>query len=75
MANYFEFEKEDLRKLILGKITYRKCPNCDNDGQEYWDENGEGVCPHPREEWGENYNQGDCENCDGLGYIPSTLVS
>ncbi len=75
MNNYFELSRDELREIILGKIHYRKCPNCDNNGREYWDENGEGVSPFPREEWGDNYNEGACENCDGLGYVQSTLIS
>lgn len=75
MYNYFEFSRDELRGIILGKIQYRKCPNCDVNGREYWDENGEGAGPYPRPEWGDNYESGSCENCDGLGYIQSTLIS
>lgn len=59
---------EELRDIILGKITYRKCPCCDSNGTEYWDIDGEVVLPYAHPDW-EDYNQGECENCDGVGYI------
>ena len=69
--NTFVFDKEELRNIILGKVTYRKCPSCDNDGREYWDETGASVLPYPHPDWGDNYNTGNCENCDGIGYVPN----
>jgi hypothetical protein len=60
--------------MILGKDQYKKCPNCDLEGTEYWDENGQGVSPYPRPEWGEKYDSGDCENCGGLAYVKIPLV-
>ena len=68
---YIELETEVLREIILGKRTYRKCPACDNNGVEYWDESGESVLPYPHPDWGSHYNTGPCENCDGLGYLPN----
>ena len=47
---------------------------CDSDGKEYWDEDGNGVGPTIRPEWGEEYNEGDCQNCDGLGFVPNALA-
>lgn len=58
-----------LRDIILGKTIYRKCLSCDNNGREYWDENGISVLPYPHSDWGENYNMGKCENCGGLAFI------
>lgn len=69
--NYFELSKEEYRNIILGKITFRKCPACDNNGREYWDEEGVSVLPYPHPDW-ENYSEGDCENCNGLAYIPNS---
>lgn len=66
----FELEAEELREIILGKIVYRKCPCCDKEGMEYWSEDGEEVGPAPKPEWGEFYNEGECENCKGLGFVP-----
>ena len=66
---YSQLTSEELRRIILGKTVYRKCPNCDENGIEYWDENGENVGPAPKEEWTDNYEQGECANCDGVGYV------
>ena len=65
-----EIEIQQLRDIITGKRHYRKCPRCDNDGKEYWDETGTSVLPYPHPDWGDNYDSGPCENCDGLGFIP-----
>lgn len=73
--NEFTFDKEDLLDIILGKVQYRKCPCCDSNGLQFWDEDGMGLGPYPRQEWGEDYGQGPCDNCDGLGYIKGTLIS
>jgi hypothetical protein len=62
------FSNQELRQIIFGKTIFRKCPACDGDGQEYWDENGCPSLPYPLPEWGNNYVCGDCEQCDGLGY-------
>lgn len=70
-SGYMEVEKDWMRDLIRGKIIFRKCPDCDKDGRQYWDENGENCQPSPKEEWGENYGEGPCETCDGLGYLES----
>lgn len=41
-------DKEETRDLILGKLKYRKCPCCDNQGMEYWDgQTGMGANPSP----------------------------
>ena len=29
-------DMEEVRDLILGKLKYRKCPECDNNGLQYW---------------------------------------
>ena len=63
-------DAEEVRDLILGKLKYRKCPCCDNNGVEYWDgETGMGASPSPsgiNPEW---LAWGSCENCNGLGFI------
>ena len=63
------YDIEDFRKIILGKITFKKCPCCDNNGVEYWDETGTSVLPYPHKSWGDKYESGKCENCGGLGFI------
>ena len=62
-------ETEYLRRVILGQMTFKKCPACDNSGREYWDESGISVLPYPHKDWGDNYDSGPCSNCGGLGYI------
>lgn len=69
--NYIEISVEEFRKIITGKQTYRKCPACDKEGKEYWDESGMSVLPYPHPDWGDNYNEGPCQECDGVGYIPN----
>jgi hypothetical protein len=64
---------EELREIILGKITFRKCPCCDNDGYEYWDENGISALPSPHPSWKDNYTKGACQNCHGIGYISNEM--
>lgn len=66
--NIHEFDSHELRRIIFGKDVFRKCPACDNEGREYWDENGCPARPSPLPEWGDNYVSGDCEQCNGLGY-------
>ena len=68
------FRNEELRDIILGKTTFKKCLSCDNNGQEWWDgDTGLGVgsvpptgIPH------ENISHVDCDNCNGLGYIQNS---
>jgi hypothetical protein len=58
-----------LREIILGKVTFRLCPNCDK-GRIYVSE--EGVAkPEPQPEWNGEWYSENCDNCDGLGYIPN----
>lgn len=72
--NYFTLPRKEFVDIILGKTTYRKCPLCDENGIQYWDnENGTDIQSYRKSEWGDEYNAGCCENCEGLGFIPSTL--
>ena len=66
---YITIEKEDFRKILLGKVSVRKCPYCDNDGMEYADEDGRNASPYIHADWGENYVSEPCQNCSGLGCI------
>ena len=66
------FSNEELRDIILGRVTYRKCPACDANGQQYWDgESGMGVGPFPPAGINpDDIASGDCQDgCNGLGYI------
>lgn len=73
---HFHMESEEIRNIITGKTSFRKCPNCVGRGYEWYC--GEtGVVFHnqslPEEdieealgEWADRY---ECENCKGIGYI------
>ncbi len=60
---------EKLRRIALGKIVFKKCPCCDNNGRQYWEETGTSVLPYPHPNWGDDYESGPCDNCEGVGYI------
>ena len=65
------FTNEIVRGIISGQISAKKCPCCDNNGQEWWDGMtglGVGSAP-PVGVPVENLSNGDCENCDGLAYL------
>lgn len=63
-------DAEEVRDLILGKLKYRKCPCCDNNGTVYWDgKTGEGESSSPSGIDPEWISYGGCENCKSLGYI------
>jgi hypothetical protein len=57
------------REIITGKIKYRKCLACDNEGREFWEETGCSVLPYPHPDWGDNYESGPCDVCEGVGYV------
>lgn len=67
MANYYP--TEIVRGIILGKIKYRKCPMCEGTAMQNWDEYGEDIKSGPS--CSENRTTGECDNCDGLGFILS----
>ncbi len=68
------FSNEELRDIILKKVTYEKCPMCDNNGQEWWDgATGLGASPFPPPGVDpDDLAHGDCDNCAGLAFIQST---
>lgn len=70
-SGIIELSIGELRDIITGKQTYRKCSACDKSGLEYWDENGMSVQSSPHPSWGDSYESGPCEECDGVGYIPN----
>ena len=67
----FEFDENELRDIIFGKTTFRKCPACDNKGRVYYDGNtGFGVGPSPPVGVPvEDIDQDRCDGCHGLGYL------
>lgn len=66
---YRTITKQELCDIIKGKIRFSKCLCCNNDGMVFWDENGQSVLSYPYPDWGENYDSGECDNCDGLGFV------
>lgn len=65
----YGIDLDELKMICKGKIGWRKCPDCDVNGLQYWDgETGLGVNNTPsgiNPEWLES---GACETCEGLGY-------
>lgn len=59
-----------MRDIIFGRVQYRKCPACDNDGMIHYDgETGDGANPYPIPNC-ECPAEDACEECDGLAYLP-----
>jgi len=65
------YDLDTVRGIIRGTITYRKCPCCDNDGQEWWDGGtGLGAGPTPPVNVSvDDLASGDCDNCGALAYL------
>jgi len=59
--------KQMLHDTIMGKLVWKKCPQCEGSAWENWDENGEDV-KGGHSENPERCN-GVCENCDGIGFV------
>lgn len=66
---FHTLDTKELRAMLTGEVNVRKCPACDKEGKEYWDENGCSPLPYPHPDWGDNYDCGQCESCKGVGYI------
>jgi len=65
----YGIDLEDLQLLCKGKIQWRKCPDCDVNGLQYWDgKTGEGVNTSPSGIDPEWLERGGCETCLGLSY-------
>jgi DnaJ-class molecular chaperone len=69
-----EIEPQELRGIILGKITFRKCPLCYGEGTMYWIDNIEdNISKRTYEEAGgfrgEGNKQEFCNDCQGVGFI------
>lgn len=65
-----DFSKHDLQDLCKGKIQWRKCPDCDVNGIQYWDgDTGMGVSSNPSGIDAEKIDSGSCETCGGVAYL------
>ena len=64
------FDSRTMRDTILGKISWRKCPQCDGTGYENWDEDGGDV--KSGQSGNPNRATGLCDNCvESIGYVIS----
>lgn len=70
----FEFNAQELRSIILGKTTFRRCPLCDGAGTLYFTDASDFGCSKDKyEEAGGraeilNSTEG-CSYCRGLGML------
>lgn len=69
-------ETDWLRDVILGKIEWRKCPDCAGKGVEFFNGESGAVWSDMRdsqqvveEALGEDFAMDTCESCKGLGFI------
>lgn len=65
--NSFLMRAEDLRAIITGKIVYGSCPLCNGTGRINWNEDGEDTKPGPSND--PSREEGNCDNCEGVGFI------
>jgi len=62
--------ENDLKLLVRQKIAVIKCNCCDINGQQYWDgATGEGCNNSPMGIDPEWLTSGDCEDCNGIGFV------
>lgn len=64
---------EDLRKVINGQVTFRRCIDCDGCGNLYFDNRDDSRISSSRAEKieREHLDIEGCDTCHGLGYVPS----
>jgi hypothetical protein len=62
----WSLSSEELNHIIRGITKYRKCPVCDNDGQEIQTYDEEGRPCHPDTPDCKRY---ECQDCGGVGFI------
>jgi hypothetical protein len=67
MSKYLDCHTDWLRGIITGEIKLKKCPVCDANGHVWLNDCGKVVS---KDKVDPNiHDVGDCEKCDGLGYI------
>ena len=66
---FHEFTSEGLREIILGKVEFKKCLCCDNNGKQYSNDDGCPPLPYPHPDWGDDVEGIECENCEGVGFV------
>lgn len=63
---HFDVTAEYIRMVISGEIKFRKCPNCDSEGEEWQHYNEDGK---PCSGDDPTAYRDTCEKCDGVAYI------
>lgn len=67
------FSSDELRDIILNAHKIKKnntCPDCRGTGGQNWNgETGGDVKPGYLTEYDDSRLDGECEKCDGVGYI------
>ena len=64
---YIELSTEEIRNIITGKTTYRKCPLCDDTGTEFLRYDAEGFAVAP--DFQGEFFRDECANCGGVAFI------
>jgi hypothetical protein len=71
------FSADELRNIIHNahKIKeFNKCHQCNGTGWENWNsETGDDVKPGGLGDYHEDRDDGECEKCDGVGYVDLTM--
>lgn len=69
----FYFNSEEVRSIIHNAHKIKKlnkCHQCNGTGYENWNgDTGGDVKPGPLGSYDGVRCEGECENCDGLGYV------
>ena len=73
-----ELEYEDLKKIIQGKVVFRRCPDCDGTGVFFYtEESDDPVSQKKYEEAGGDSNVENntecCSTCNGLCYVTNDI--
>ncbi len=63
------FQPEELRAIITGKRSYKRCPDCQGTGIVWGDADGNALSATDAVERGEDVCSEPCQDCDEVGYI------
>lgn len=72
---YFEFTADELRSIIEGNTTYKRCPSCNGKGVEYYSTTTGEVITEEKYNETEKYETDvcACDLCFGVGYIKAFI--
>ena len=74
MSGFFTLTSAEIRCLILGKFTARKCPECEGKGiiyfkwEDYTQQISKDISQDEYEESNPLHGSQPCEVCEGVGY-------